>query len=319
VFNLPLRVFPEEAPLSPAAVISGLAYFVLSTALGAITVFKERVSMILAVYAFPQGVAGVMIGFLSRRKVAIQTDGGDIDIILRNPIVRPIILACLRRATVVTAQSVTKLNQLRSHRVNAQLCPVIGIDTSRFKYVPAEKKEKNLLLYAGRLSHEKSLVTLVYACSKLSQTGIDYKLLVVGDGPLREEIQNSVIQMNMKDNVTITGYISHQEIHEYYRRSSIFVLPSAREGRSVALLEAMSCGCLCIVSDIPDNRDLIQDMRDGLTFRVNDDEDLFRKLRQAISKYPEMAPLTKSARRVVEKNHSIESVGKRLAVLLSGL
>jgi glycosyltransferase involved in cell wall biosynthesis len=319
VISLPLHVYSEEAPLGFASIISLIAYFVLATIVGTIAVIKIKLNTILAVFAFPQGVVATLIGALTHRKVVIQTDGGDVDIFLESPLVRPIILASLRRAAAVTAQSTTKVNRLLSLGINASLCPVIGIDTSRFEYVPTEEKEKGLVLYVGRLSREKCPGILLKACNRLNQSNVGFKLFILGDGPLRNEILESVSEMNLKDLVTVKGYVPHSEIHTFLEKSSIFVLPSMREGRSVALLEAMSSGCLCIVSDIPDNRDLIRDMENGITFRINDEEDLANKLQFASQNFPRMAHLTRNARRQVEDKHSIQAVGKKLEQLLSEL
>jgi glycosyltransferase involved in cell wall biosynthesis len=320
VISLPLRVVSEEAPLRLGSIISVIAFMVMATFVGTIIVFKRRLDTIVAVYAFPQALAAVIVGKLTRRKVIVLTDGGDIDIIMKNPFVRPIILACLRTAAAVTAVNTSKRDALLSLVVKTEICPIIGVDISQFKYVPFGSKEKSTVLYVGRLSGEKCPDVLLNACGVLHRNGVRFRLCVVGDGPLVEEIEKSSVRLGLTDVVTMERYVAHSRVHGFFERSAIFVLPSRREGVSVALLEAMSAGCLCIVSDIPDNRDLIQHMDNGLVFRVNDEEDLAKKISWALSKSPSaLAPMTAKAREVVERDYSSKAVGSDLNLIISGL
>jgi len=309
-------VFGEEDSVSIASIMSLIAYLVITTIVGTIAVIKRRLDMILGVFAFPQGLVAVFVGQLTRRKVAILTDGGDVDIMLRNPLIRPFMLACLRRADAVSALNGTKANRLLYFGVKTQLCPTIGVDTSRFEYVPFEEKEKGLILFAGRLTNEKRAEVLLKACKRLRRKGVRFKLLIVGDGPLRDQIADDAIHMDMADIVTFKGYIPHSEIHQFFRRSAIFVLPSIREGVSISLLEAMSSGCLCIVSDIPDNKEVIQHMYNGIVFHADDEEDLANKLHWATSGTSELRLIPSNARRAVERDYSLENVANTLSLLL---
>ncbi len=319
VISLPIRVFGEEYPFNVASLISLIAYLVVATLAGTIEVLKKRLDVILGIYAFPQGLVAIIVGQLTRRKVAILTDGGDVDVYLDNRWARPIIMACLRRATAVTALNRSKSDRLLSLGIEPLLCPTIGINTSRFGYVPFPQKEKWLILYAGRLNREKRPEVLIAACDRLHNDGIDLKLFVVGDGPLRDEIAETVARRDLTDIVILTGHISHSQIHQLFRKCAVFVLPSKREGVSVSLLEAMSSGCICIVSDIRDNRDVIQDMFNGIVFHSGDVDDLVNKLRWVLSNPSELALIANNAREVVQRDYSLESVGNTLLHLMSRL
>jgi len=318
VINLPLRVFFEEEPVTIPSIISLITYLITATIVGTIVVVRQRLEAILAIFAFPQGTVAFLVGLITRRKVAILTDGGDIDVLLKRALLRPIMLMCLRRATVVGALNNTKSSLLLSHGIKTRLCPTIGIDTSRFEYVP-NRGQEFLILYAGRLIAEKRPELLLKACYGLKQRGACFKVLLAGDGPLREEIANGVIQMGLADIVTMKGYVPHSEMHDLFQESAVLVLPSAREGVSVSLLEAMSSGCVCIVSDIADNKELIQDKYNGITFRADDQEDLTDELYWAMSHPVEMESMAKNARRLVEREYSLDAVGSKLSAVLSSL
>lgn len=315
---LPILALPGEDRLTVRSIASVAAYLLLSTVVGTIAVLKYRLDAILGIFAFPQGLAATAIARITRREAFIMTDGGDLDVLLIHPIVRPIMQGFLKITTpVVTALSETKARKLMRLGVKSQLCPTFGVDTSRFEYIPFDDKEKNLILYVGRLSPEKCPETLLEATEKLHRQGIAMKLSIVGDGPLKNRILEGAARMGIQDIVSLSNPVPHSEIHRFYAKSGIFVLPSSREGVSVALLEAMSSGCLCFVSDIPENKEIVRDKYNGILFRANDGEDLANKIQWAISRpSPELASITANARHLIDRTYSLSAVGTVLNLLL---
>jgi len=75
-----------------------------------------------------------------------------------------------------------------------------------------------------------------------------------------------------------------QKLREEYKKAHIFVLPSLYEGMSNSLLEAMSCGCMAIVSDIPGSRELVKGCKNGFVFNVGDSSSLKDILITALSR-----------------------------------
>jgi glycosyltransferase involved in cell wall biosynthesis len=317
--SLPLRVVSDEEPLGIKSIISVAAYLIIATFIGTLVVAKHRLDTVIGVFAFPQGLAALLIATITHRKAVIFTDGGDIDVIFRNTLVRAIGPAYLRRAAVVTALNESKRNSLISLGIRAEVCPTIGVNVSDFEHVPLDEKERHHILYVGRLSREKGPDILVRALSRLNQRGVRFEALLLGDGPLRNEIDGTILGTGIGNVVQTKGYVPHSEVHRFYKRKAIFVLPSAREGVSVSLLEAMSSGCLCVVSDIPDNREVIQNMKNGITFRAGDEEDLANKLEWAMEHLASLQSLAANARHIAERRYSIEAVGSGLRSILSRL
>jgi glycosyltransferase involved in cell wall biosynthesis len=116
------------------------------------------------------------------------------------------------------------------------------------------------------------------------------------------------------------GYVPRSEVHRFYGKSAIFVLPSRHEAVSTALKEAMSSGCLCIVSDIGDNLEVVRPMFNGFVFHLDDAKDLADRICEVLSlPNSEIARLTSNARETVEKRYSIQVVGKTLRKIMSEL
>ena len=120
------------------------------------------------------------------------------------------------------------------------------------------------ILFLARIVPEKGLHNLLDA---FLQTKTDKKLVVAGDLGGGDEYSESVVRMAMRDpRVVPVGFASGEILDELYSNCFLYALPSRVEGMPMALLEAMSHGCLCLVSDIPENTDVLDGA--GLTFQA---------------------------------------------------
>jgi glycosyltransferase involved in cell wall biosynthesis len=130
------------------------------------------------------------------------------------------------------------------------------------------------LLYLGRLSPEKGVSTLIDSTLKLAKDGYDFELNVVGEGVLINELKRkSVVVSNDKNDTYDTQTLGRIKFHgavsdpiNFYKSNHIFILPSLSEGFPNALIEAMSAGMACIVSDR---------LKDKLTFLVENENVIF--------------------------------------------
>lgn len=139
------------------------------------------------------------------------------------------------------------------------------------------------ILYVGRISPEKGTLDLVEGYRKV-KTG--KKLVLVG--PLDDsEYCRAVQQQAQNDpNIIMTDYVVGDPLKELYSNCGLFVLPSHTEGLSLSLLEALSIGARCLVSDIPENT-VVTDIY-GAAFKPEDTDDLARALeRECTQEYPD--------------------------------
>jgi phosphatidylinositol alpha 1,6-mannosyltransferase len=117
-----------------------------------------------------------------------------------------------------------------------------GVDLPAVVGEPADPPE---VLYAGRLSPEKGVRDLVAAADGMS-------LVVVGDGPLREEVPGAL------------GFKPHDELERHYERAAVVACPSHREGFGVVCAEAMAYGRPVVAGDVGGLRDLVVHEQTGL-------------------------------------------------------
>jgi glycosyltransferase involved in cell wall biosynthesis len=116
-----------------------------------------------------------------------------------------------------------------------------------------------VILFVGRLSPEKNLPLLVRAASHLSRR---VTVRIIGSGPEKDTIVEEAGTCNVR--VDFGGVVEHYALPDEFRRATIFVLPSSGEGHPKVLIEAMSCGCACIGTDVRGIRDLLVDRETGV-------------------------------------------------------
>ena len=126
-----------------------------------------------------------------------------------------------------------------------------------------------LILNVGRMVWDKAQEVLLEAFALMGDELPEWRLAVVGDGRLENELRERATGLGIHDRIDWHGIVPDPYVH--YSNATIFALPSRVEGTPNALLEAMSCGLPVIVSDgAPGPLELVQDGKTGLVVPVND-------------------------------------------------
>lgn len=110
--------------------------------------------------------------------------------------------------------------------------------------------DNNQFVCVGRLSEQKGHLLLIEASRQLLVQGYKFRLLLVGDGPLRKAISDLIERYDLTDIVKITGWATSEEVREYIQVSRVMVLPSFAEGLPVVLMEALAMGRPVISTNI---------------------------------------------------------------------
>ncbi len=159
-------------------------------------------------------------------------------------------------------------------------------------------KGEDYILYLGRITPEKGLDCLIEA---FRQVDTERKLVIAGGASDSAEYFAKIRAAAAKDpRIIFTGFVQGALLEELYSNAALYVLPSELEGMPISLLEAMSYGNCCLVSDIPENRDVI--CQGGVTFRQGDASDLRAKLSELLT-HPEMLEQCRHAARLRSGSH----------------
>jgi glycosyltransferase involved in cell wall biosynthesis len=131
-----------------------------------------------------------------------------------------------------------------------------------------EAENKPVLLFVGRLVKEKDLDDLVRASSILQGWGDPFKLVIIGDGPMRKELEEKL------PNAHFTGYLKGEPLSRWYASSDIFVFPSTTETFGNVVMEAFASGLPVIGVNKGGVADLISSGKNGLLSPANNPVDL---------------------------------------------
>lgn len=138
-----------------------------------------------------------------------------------------------------------------------------------------ETQDDGYGLYIGRLSKEKGILNLIEAFSNMK----DRRLYIAGDGPEREKLESIIEERNLKDKITLLGYINQEEVKEYLRKARFVVVPSIwYENCPYSVMEALAIGKPVIGADIAGIPELINDKVNGLLYKYDSISDLKSKM-----------------------------------------
>ena len=142
------------------------------------------------------------------------------------------------------------------------------------------RKDYPVLLAAGRLAPWKGFSDLIYAVNKVLKRR-KVRLLILGDGPLRSELQALINRLDLTDAVRLLGYVENPL--KFFVRADAFVLSSYVEGLPNVLVEAMMCGCTPISTDCPTGpREVLQDGKYGYLVPIGDPDAMANAIEQAL-------------------------------------
>ena len=214
---------------------------------------------------------------------------------------------------VVTSQH-TREYVIEKYGLNPERVVVIPnyVDTDAFKPSKTTGKEKNRIIFVGRLDREKNLVNLIDAVKTL-----DVELVLIGEGPY-EEILKTKVESERIGNVSFLGVIPNERLPLELNRSEIFVLVSIYEGNPKTLLEAMACGLPVIGTDVRGIKEVINHKKNGYLCDTSAES-----VKEAIMNVLESDELRgrmgRYARETIVEHYSVKSLATKELSLLTAL
>lgn len=236
----------------------------------------------------PQGFSAVIATRLTRRKIPIicTLHGADV-FAFQGRFIKRLMTAVLRRCSCVCPASPTIAkripNAIRS-KPSTIIAPM-GVDLDKqFRPIPDAHPDYFSVLFVGRLAEKKGLEWLLTAFAVGSSRDSRLRLLIAGDGVLKEKLLQLVDDLKIPHRVRFLGALPHSQLQKLYATAGMAVVPSIQarggdqEGFGLAAVEGLACGCPVIASNTPSLIDIVKDGENGIIVRQNDTEALANAL-----------------------------------------
>jgi len=145
------------------------------------------------------------------------------------------------------------------------------------------RKDLPVLVAAGTLAPWKGFDDLIRAVAELWRNRRKVRLMILGEGPMRPELQSLINELGMADCIRLVGSVENPL--KYFARADVFVLSSKVEGLPNVMVEAMMCGCTPVATDCPTGpREILEGGRFGYLVPVGDTRALAAGIEQALDR-----------------------------------
>ena len=257
----------------------------------------KKVEVINTHFSIPTGPLGMAASKLFALPNILTIIGGDIyDPTKRSSPHRSAILRFINSIIINSATNVVAISSDTKKRALEYYNVKKDINVINYGFTPPERKNiihsdvglsenKYYLIAVGRLVKRKGFEYLI---ESLKDLPTEIQLLIIGDGPMEQELRNVAIQSGVSDRVSLLGYQTRERIWEYLQVSDCFVLPSLHEGLGIVVQEAMCAGLPIVSSDNGGQVDLIHNGRNGVLVRPMDSQALSSAIKEIYS-HPDTA------------------------------
>ncbi|MBN2184089.1 MAG: glycosyltransferase family 4 protein [Candidatus Krumholzibacteriota bacterium] len=152
-------------------------------------------------------------------------------------------------------------------RIDVVLC---GLDHERYRNLSLKRFDRPTIVHLGRLRKYKSVEVVMRAMETVTEKIPGARLVIVGDGPYRGELEKEAAKLDLGDAIEFKGYMEHDRLVEFLNRVHLLFNPSPKEGWGLTVVEANACGVPGVASDRPGLRDSVIDGTTGFLVPYGD-------------------------------------------------
>jgi glycosyltransferase involved in cell wall biosynthesis len=211
---------------------------------------------------------------------------------------------------IIYSESLISKWNLEKYRHKILIAHRHFLDFETFTVTTSFPDRLPLIGYIGRLSGEKGVQHFARALPAILGDRQDLRVLIGGEGQLRESIVSFLQQEDIAVRVVLPGWISHDELPDYLNQLRLLILPSYTEGLPNIMLEAMACGTPVLATAVGAVPDVIIDGKTGFIMENNSPECIAENVIRALST-PNLEEIAEVGRRFVEENFTFECVVER--------
>lgn len=251
--------------------------FIIGVILYLKTYFK-RYDLIHSHTLFPDGLASFVYSRLKKIPFVVTVHGSDLMLISERPLDKFFIKLFLKKARKVIVVS-SKMEKILRDDFHIKRTIVIRNGIKReFKMTDLSKN----LLFIGRLTDVKDPILLLEIFNDFLKSRKDFKLVIVGDGPLREKIFENIEMYGIKDYVDFKGFVKRDEIENIYSKTFLTLITSKSEGFPTIIFESFSAGVPIISFDVGGVKEAVIDYKTGFIVSKRDKGIFLKRVQEGV-------------------------------------
>lgn len=223
---------------------------------------------------------------------------------------------------VVIAPTEAIREELTAYGVNVPIDVVpTGIDVENFKIPKTDIRVKHgipesrkILLFVGRLAKEKNVLFILDVFREITKE-FDVHLVLVGDGPLRGDIEDRIKKYKLHERTTLTGYLKREEVIDYYICSDLFIFASVTETQGLVVLESLAAGTPVVAVAKAGVADVLVDGQGCILLKEPNMKAFVQAVKDFLTSPGFYEEQKKKAREYIERNWSMRAVTKKLVAV----
>lgn len=262
--------------------------------LGAAVLRHEPIDLVVAFNLVPYGLLAWRLARRFGKPISMSLIGGDY-FQHCHAWYGGLLRGVLRRCDQVTGTGSDMLASLRAWSVREDKLRVLphAVDTGRFQpTVPLAERPYDFL-FVGQLIPLKRVDAILRALHAARQTSPALRLAIVGQGPLRDDLEALTDRLGLRDAVDFLGM--RRDMPAVYNQARCVLIASEHEGLPIVLVEAMCCGCVPIASRVGSIGDLIDPGRNGFLVPPGDHAGLAQRMLEVALSAENLARLSQAA------------------------
>jgi len=207
--------------------------------------------------------------------------------------------------------------QLQMNLENKMHIVHCGVDLNSNTFI-RDGRESSTILAVGRLDNIKGFSVLINACAELAKNNQVFKCNIIGDGPLKELLEQQIKDNKLEEYVELVGVMPQEQVRNYLNTATLFALPSVitkqgdMDGIPVALMEAMASGLPVISTTVSGIPELIHNDINGLIVPPGDAHALSEGITKLLNNQSIRNQYSSAARKTIEKDFSVNIESDKL-------
>jgi glycosyltransferase involved in cell wall biosynthesis len=199
---------------------------------------------------------------------------------------------------VVAVSEYSKKLALEHYPINIEVIPN-GVDLNDLDPGIIRVNGPPKITFAGRLMPQKNPVGLIRIMAQLSD--LDWEFLMLGDGPLRAEVEHEIVLAGLEDRFTLTGWVTPEDVSESFMESDILFMPSVAEGLPIIGVQALAMGLAIVGSRVGGFLEIVEQGKNGFLFSPENSDAMEIELRNLIRNPEKLLTFRKTSREFAER------------------